>query len=522
MKVISCQLENFSSYEKLDFNFVGQNLCLIQGPTGAGKSTLCDVIPWILFGKTAKGGAVDEVLSWPGGKITNGLLMIETAGVQWYICRIRGSKSKDNDLYYIANCTDERAIRGRDLVDTQKLINQRLGMDYETYLAGAYYHEFSQTAQFFNTTAKNRRQITEQLVDLSLATDLLVKSQEANRHVNKALAAYSLNLRDISLQLDYLQASKKIAQSRYHKWRTENENKHAELQAKFDKFEADRQHDLNEHRRAIQTWKSLIEPLPNIDLNPKCPTCGQNTDSPELHQHGVKQAANEKAAQKIDYHSEKIKETKLKVNPFNADVVVSTTNPYTIEIAELAGKSHIFETEQIKIQALVTISTQESEDHELLQEVIADYRSTTIKNSIQGLQDNTNKLLSDHFDAEIRVEFQVEDADKLEVNITMDGNSCVFSQLSKGQRCLLKLCFGVSVMQAVANHNGLSFAQVFFDEALSGLDENLKLKSFRLLETLAYSHESVFVVEHSSEMRVLFENSFTVAIENGKSVINAG
>lgn len=516
MRVISCKLENFSSYEKLEFNFTKQGLCLIQGPTGAGKSTLCDAIPWILFGKTAKGGAVDEVLSWPGDEITKGTITLMLSDKMLQVGRVRG-KAKDNDLII---WQDGGAYRGKDLPDTQRLINNLLGLDYETYLAGAYYHEFSQTAQFFNTTAKNRRQITEQLVDLDLATNIQAKSQETKKLKDKTLAAINADLKNVEITLGILQTGKKSAEGRSIKWNTDNKNKDAELQIKFDKFESDRQRDLDECRRNIQTWKSLIEPLPNIDLNPKCPTCGHDVDSPELHAHGIKHAVNFKSEQKIITISEKIKEIKLRVNPYSREVSTPyRTNPYDSEIAELVA--NIAEIDKQHTNAVMQhgIIKQESEDHELLQDVIADYRSTTIKNTIQGLQDNTNKLLTDHFDAEIRVEFQVEDADKLEVLITKDGNSCVFSQLSKGQRCLLKLCFGVSVMQAVANHKGVNFTQVFMDEALSGLDEELKTKAFRLLSTMALSYESIFVVEHSTEMKALFENSFSVSLVNGKSEI---
>jgi len=59
VKILSCVLENFASYERLEFDFSPQGLTLIEGPTGSGKSTLCDAIPWILFGRTAKDGALD-------------------------------------------------------------------------------------------------------------------------------------------------------------------------------------------------------------------------------------------------------------------------------------------------------------------------------------------------------------------------------------------------------------------------------------------------------------------------------
>jgi DNA repair exonuclease SbcCD ATPase subunit len=107
----------------------------------------------------------------------------------------------------------------------------------------------------------------------------------------------------------------------------------------------------------------------------------------------------------------------------------------------------------------------------------------------------------------------------LEVGITKDGNQASFSQLSKGQRCMLKLCFGVAVMQAVQNHHGLSFNVAMFDEALDGLSDTLKMKAVRMLESLTPTYGSVFLVEHSETVKVLVDNKYNVELVNGASQI---
>jgi len=122
MRIISCTAENFASYKKLEFSFDSEGLALIQGATGSGKSTLCDLVPWVLFGKTAKGGAADEVISWNNKGITKSLITIETKpGVIYDITRIRGNKS--NDLYFTDAFINQSPVRGKDLADTQKMIN---------------------------------------------------------------------------------------------------------------------------------------------------------------------------------------------------------------------------------------------------------------------------------------------------------------------------------------------------------------------------------------------------------------
>ncbi len=508
MKVISCTAENFSSYERLEFNFTDQGLTLIQGPTGAGKSTLCDLIPWCLFGQTAKGGAVSEVLAWPGDKVTKVTLVLENVE----IIRIRG-KAKDNDLYWDRG---EGPIRGKDLIDTQQRIEAIIGFDYDAYMAGAYYHEFSQTAQFFSTTAKNRRLITEQLVDLSLATNLQVKSQDAKKAIAKQLT--SLESKSARLEAEHKAAISSLhhAGQRALKWDAEAETLQAMTQTRSDNFERDREIDLNEARRGIQTHKGLILPLPATDLYPKCPTCGQATETPEVCAARRQDTVNSHSLQRIEILSEKIKEIKLRINPHKTEIVSTSVNPHTAEV--MALKDKVAKLEAAQADALVSEHETKTkiEDHELLQEVIADYRSTVIKTAIQNLEYSTNQLFTDHFDAEIRVAFTAQDADKLEVAITKDGNDCSFTQLSKGQRCLLKLAFGVSVMKAVANHGGVDFQQLFFDEALDGLDDTNKIKAFSLLQSLALNKD-VFVVEHSEALKPMFLNSYSVSLVDGKS-----
>jgi len=510
MRILRVEAENFASYEKLSFDFTNQGLTLIQGANGAGKSTLCDLTPWCLWGQTAKGGAVSEVLSWPGDKVTKVTLFLENVT----ICRARG-KAKDNDLWWDIG---QGPQRGKDLIDTQKLLNGILGITYDTYMAGAYYHEFSQTAQFFNTTAKNRRLITEELVDLTLATTLQAKTSEVKKTAVKDLSDQANRLSRLTARLDATRNFLKNAQLRHVQWEIETNTRNANIQAKYDKFEQDREFDLNEARRALKTHKDLIQPLPDTDLYPKCPTCGQDTESPEVHAARHQKAINDRSQQRIEILSEKIKEIKLRVNPHKTENV-PIISPYAKEIADLETDNANLDYERNLLQSEIDELASKVEDLELLQEVIADYRTTTIKNAISSLKHTTNELLTEHFDAELRIAFSAEDADKLEVEITKDGNRCSFTQLSKGQRCILKLCFGVAVMRAVETNNAVSFPQVFFDEALDGLSDTFKYKAFSLLQKLALSKESIFIVEHSEAFKSLFDSAYTVSLVNGVSQI---
>lgn len=507
MRVISCYLENFASYKELDFSFENQGLTLISGPTGSGKSTLCDAISWACFGRTSKDGAVDEVISWNAEGPTKGIIHIETIDGLVTIVRTRGQKA--NDLYWYED-NREPQMRGKDLNDSQKFINNILGMDINLYLNAGYFHEFSQTAQFFMTTAKNRRAICEQLVDLSLAKTLQTKLTDTKKELTAKGQTYSQKIQSYGERIQYL-------------------IKYREFKIKSDNFEQDKDKNIAKLLRDIEVSTANIKLDKYFDEkhaqivgykkfigNETCPTCGNKVHSEE-HQKVLE----------LRYELEaEIKENKRNIEIANnlrtqyrkeADSV----NIYDELITKMQAESQETTTKLNEYKVLESKNNIQLSDIGTLMDVVNEFRGVTIKNAINQLQDNTNKLLNDYYDAEIRVQFDVADADKLDVGITKDGNQCAYSQLSKGQRQLLKLCFGISVMRQVQNHNATSFNCIFLDEALEGLDENMKTRTFRLLEGLSLNYESVFVVDHSEGLKSMFTNKYTVELVNGNSVINA-
>lgn len=508
MRVISCSLENFASYKSLEFSFENQGLTLIQGSTGSGKSTLCDAISWVLFGRTAKDGAVDEVLSWSASGPTKGTIILtdSAASSAFSIMRIRGEKA--NDLYFDTGPASAKMQRGKDINDTQKQINNLLGVTVDAYLAGAYYHEFSQTAQFFTTTAKNRRSICEQLVDLSLPKTLQNRLSEQSKVLNKQEQAYD---RDIRLFGDRLERLPKTA----------------DLKAKANTFAVDKKKSLDSLNNKIDAlvntvksddyFKAIKQDLlaSRHDLGSgTCGECGAKKHSAEHTKIEVKLA---ELAQEIRLNEQQ--KSLLKDLIKQLDTEIATENTY----AALAKENEIQTADlTIKLDLTVLKHTENAtgiSDLETLLEVTADLRSVTIKNTISRLESQTNKLLEDYFDSEIKVTFEVEAADKLDVTILKDGNLCAYTQLSKGQRQLLKLCFGVSVMRQVANHNGVSFNCAFLDEALDGMDDALKIKTYRLLQELSKDFESLFVVDHSESLKAMFSNKYSVELINGESRI---
>ena len=490
MRIVSAKVQNFASYKELEFEFNEQGLCLIQGATGSGKSTLCDVIPWVLFGTTAKNGAADDVIAWASSETTSGTVTLDINSLVVTIIRTRAP----NDLYYIT--TTGLLQRGKDLKDTQKQINELLGMTAETYLAGAYFHEFSKTAAFFTTTAKNRREICEQIVDLSFVKKLQERLATETKLVKHRLEKNTKYLEQVETEI--AKTSETITY----------------LTSKQETFEKDKTKEAFDLTKLIESnthellsQKNQVAKLrEEVGHAGKCKACGATNTVLTQRYNNASQTVR-LLESKIESYTTQLKKVEQRQNTYDKDLEV-----YETKFLKLVGNLE-------SLQGTYNVYTQEALDLELLQESTETLRKHSIEDTIHFIMNSTNDYLSNYFDAEIKVEFDVSNNDKIEVSIYKDGNSCSYTQLSKGQRGLLKLCFGVSVMNAVSNKSGIQFNTIFFDEALDGLDDTLKVKSYGLLSQLALSYENVFVVEHNEALKSMFNKSYRVTLQDGVSQI---
>jgi exonuclease SbcC len=440
MKIISCIAENFASYEHLKFDFTGKGLTLVSGPTGSGKSTLCDLLPWALFGRTSKGGAADGVLSWPGKKVTRVRLTL-SLGMRnnVIISRHRGPKSKDNDLLFSIEDSDPQ--RGKDLIDTQRLINELLGMDLDMYLAGSYSNEFSQVSQFFITSAKNRRVICEQLVDLQLATNLQEKLKAKYRETEADFKAIKHRYDVVTAQIPAAQLRIERENKRIADWEVTQTQLIDQAQLEHDKFEVTRfnygarlRSDIAVAQNIINQCSDKLVPLQAQYNSFKIHICDKcKTDLNYEEKHGIDNDLHTLKS-KIDYQelnikglTERLKEKQLEKNPhrYTPQVLFSNVTQLQNELDDLL-------ISEGDTYGQLVLLKEELTDTETLQRLLEIFRSQLIANNITHLESRCNDLLTRFFDAEIRVAFSAGSADKLEVEITKDGNICEYSQLSKG------------------------------------------------------------------------------------------
>lgn len=539
MRLGLCKASNFGSYRELEFDFYDKGLCLIYGPTGSGKSTIPDLAAWALYGRTAKQGNADEVRSWTADNSpTEVQLQAYLSSTVITVTRIRG-KASQNDLYWTEHGYDTHH-RGKDINDTQKLLNARLGMDFDIYLSSAYFSEFSTVSSFFVANAKARRTTFELLTDLLLPVTIAARGSEACKASKQSLNKCVDTLSGLLGALKQVETALDRSVHSRDTWEQSYKAKREQSSANYDKYEEARIQELQARAEELERLEASILPGDSYqndlylvdkaleDLGPgKCEACGapkqndkrqklisrrgrivlestQNKQRQKEYKDGLK--ALERLSNAPNPHSAQKSEQEQTVNPHT-----QTCEEHERELASLAEKMEVLSEDKLKYENEVWA-------YQELGELCQALRGELLKKAVAEIECATNRYLERYFDAEIKVAFQL-DGDSLDVAIHKSGHECSYSQLSKGQRALLKLCFTVSVMKASANKVGLHMDTLFMDEALDGLDANFKVKAFDMFQQLQTEHGSIFLIDHSTELHQMFSNRYKVELVGDTSVV---
>jgi DNA repair exonuclease SbcCD ATPase subunit len=617
MKILTVNAQNFQSYRELDFDYSDLGLAIVWGQTGAGKSTMLDAPCWGLFGTTSKEGAADDVRAWDAEGPTTVHVMVELPDGTIGVHRTRGS-SKQNDLYWIEYGSafppqhPSDPVRGKDLAETQKLLEKRLGVTQELFLVGAYMHQFSKADSFFIAKAKERREVLEKIADQELAVRLGERASEARKEAKREKDTVEAAYNKALGMLETLSASEERAVSAEAGWEESQNAKIETLRTKSrmfddtlksdvkklqaqrgaivtkpseqlrlavreaeketDQLDADRKALVSEEKAHAQisyelkTNEKELSRIQELGDAGTCPTCFSPTDSKNkaLTDHcgnlladieelklklsdsarriamikenivdekqlrekirKAQQAVyeNKQAIDRVAELELRINDLKASKNPYEAQVqsAETETNPFTAELEIIRGQlDGLVEKVQDLSEKL------EQTEHRVasltwLYDKSFELRGLLMQRVVSQIEKQTNDYLERYFDAALRVQLTLKDADKLDVEITNDGFSAPFKQLSGGERCMLKLAFSLSLMKAAQNKAGVSFGTVMLDEPLNGLDEGLKVKAFGLLQELENEYSTVLTIDHSSELRHHFSKAYCVEKCNGYSQVN--
>lgn len=569
VKFKKAHIENFCSYKELEFDFENLGLVNISGETGSGKSTILDIVPWILFGETSKGSKVDDIRSWSSTEPTLGTLQVENELDQIVtITRTRGSVS-ENDLYYEINGT---RFRGRSIIETQDMLQQLFKIDSNLYFTSAYLHQFSKADTFFLSRPNERREVFERVIDQSFPVRIADVTSEAMKIIKKRMETVEGQMMSNSSKLQTVKEMSVSVEKSKTSWKSNQELKYnatlkncTDFQIKDRELLRELHISLDDCVLKIKNYSSEIkidyikELLITLNFENKkskeelnrlnslnssiCPNCLGSCDNDNKKETMLSLMdsvesnsalilenltlytsliADKENLDKIDMLTNQIKKIQENVNPYEAQLkkIVEEQNPFEDQLKELEIK--IEETTEILTDLTIDRSklTHELSNQKLLYSLSFDLRGAILSKALKHIENSTNGILDNYFDSEIKVLFSLESSDKLELEIEKNGNSCSFRQLSGGQRCMLKLAFNLSLMKLAENKAGLKFSTLMLDEPLTGLSDDLKLKAFSLFESLIKHYDTILVIEHSDTLKACFNNTIMVRLEGDESKIS--
>lgn len=167
MNLQSVSLKNFTNYHQETVDLRDIHLAALTGRNGAGKSSLMpDSILYALYGATERSNLVDDLVT-KNQKDMEVAVEFTIGGQQWKVIRGRQLKGRGKTILALYQWEDNWVDRsGKDIADTQQLIDDLLGMDYNSFKASVFALQ-GQADNFTSARPAERKDILFQVLGLS-------------------------------------------------------------------------------------------------------------------------------------------------------------------------------------------------------------------------------------------------------------------------------------------------------------------------------------------------------------------
>lgn len=243
--------KNFQSWNELDFEF-NDGVTLLKGfnhddqtSEGSGKSSIVNALCWGLYGKVPEDDVkIDDVIKY-GEKHCS----VEVAIGHDFIIRSRGPNEL-RIMKYDGVC--HKAVKGKDARETQKMIEELIGMSFETFCQTVYFPQ-GYNKKFVKASQEDRGKVLSEIQDLSVfdrgykeAHELIKpekKKLEDLKHKNELQGIhYNNNLRSISDHQNFTAQQKTQLETQLNSINStikDKEDQGAKLQDKLRNFKSE-------------------------------------------------------------------------------------------------------------------------------------------------------------------------------------------------------------------------------------------------------------------------------------------
>ncbi len=189
MKLKSTRIFNFVTHHKteIDFSKPG-SYCIYSSDNGAGKSLILDTLPWVLWGKTIRGGSADTIIG-PFAPYTL-VEQIWWDGKQFLkIIRYRKHpKYKNSVLIFFGDGKDWKEDSSKETrKDTDKYISSLFKMDYDLFISSVLITKPRSELNFCESKDTKRKEVLTNLLNLNWIASSLERAKEHKHKLEKEL-----------------------------------------------------------------------------------------------------------------------------------------------------------------------------------------------------------------------------------------------------------------------------------------------------------------------------------------------
>lgn len=242
--ITGVKVVNFLSFESLEVNFTG-GVTLIDGfneddqtSEGSGKSSIFNAICWGLFGKIPKDANIDDVIKH--GEKSCGVAVIFPNAL---IRRTRNPNELSLEV-------EGKVIKGKDARETQQLIEDFIGLTFETFCQTVYFAQ-NYAKKFITANQEEKGKILSEIQNLSVFDRAgkevreLIKFNEVD--ITKLKHSHDMGAKDAEILLRDISAER----VRHVRAREQQEQRIQNLTTQISAEEGNRQRELDNQVRRI-------------------------------------------------------------------------------------------------------------------------------------------------------------------------------------------------------------------------------------------------------------------------------
>lgn len=552
---------NFFSWESLEFDFqsgvtliAGQNLD-DNTSEGSGKSSIPNALCWALYGQLPKDVNIDDVIKTGAKSCTVEIELLD--GTK--IVRSR----KPNQLYIEFNGSVET---GKDLKETQKLVDAEIGMGFDTFCQSVYFAQ-NYSNKFITANQEQKAKILSELQDLSIFDKASKKAHEMLKKSVSELSLLDVKLAEKNSTYSHHNANIKALEKLSNSFDSDQSKKLQDLvlkQAEINekavvlKAEVDSLGSIEDtvdlelniqktidERNKVERELYYIEQLKaqrdQAKENETCPACGKPLDKNDVCFNIPDNAKllERKEALDLDVHNLasrglEIKNKKRKNDEllyqlgqlmgeeYKIDTQVksleSSSNPYSQlvlqsqnQIEPLKKTIEDIKLEIDKIKKYVTYL-------EFLKSGYKEIKSYVFQGLLSDLNNKTNKYLRELFDVSAYITFDnvsdEGDISKIQTKVILDGYERSLGLLSGGQFRRVQLAVDFALSEIVSERSQKPINIRILDEAFKDLSESSMEKIIIILQKMSGCS---ILIEHNSLIKSVVNRVFNVELKDGTS-----